>query len=153
MTTEHIKLSFLLDLFNSGHDNMYMSHIELTTNDNQSVNRIEVILPNVGRLCLYQRFIENADGEQLPDFCVFYTYATSPNVRTKIKNHEILSKAVRVIYDCKKYCEQHPESKIGRINNFIINTIIRNQKLAQKLYTKQINEHRHNLILSNMNQK
>ena len=121
----------LLDLFNAGYKNAYVSSMYFTSKQNNDYHRIEIFLPNVGCLCLYQTFRDILD-EQIPHMTVFYSSAATPNIITKIKNPDLLNRAIRIIYNARDYFEAHPEY-MGS-NDGLLKRVQSNQKLFQKRY-------------------
>ena len=142
LTTEQYKSSCLLDLFQAGYKNAYVSVIDLYSRYNRPLVRIEMIVPNVGSLRLYQTFVEI--DEQIPDFKVFYTSADKPFVRTMIKKPVLLNRAIRIIYGCKKYFETHPDTE--KPDSQILSIIKSNKRLVDKKY-KQILETRNQTLV------
>lgn len=139
---DEIKLSFLLDLFDAGFNRAYFSVAEFTSNFNTVYMRMEMIVPNVGRLCLYQTFDENDSGEQIPTVKIFYTSATQNNIKTLIKSPEFVRKASLIIYKTKRFCENNPQYKIDSDKE--LETIIeRNKKLLVSQYKKTFKQ-KHN---------
>ena len=134
---DEIKLSFLLDLFNAGFECAYFSVAEFTSEFNTPYVRMEMIVPNVGRLCLYQTFIENDSGEQIPTAKVFYTSATQNNIRSLIKSPALVRKAALIIYKTKRFCENNPQYKIGS-DKELEKIVARNKKLLTKQYEKAV---------------
>ena len=132
-----IKLSFLLDLFNAGFNRAYFSVAAFTSEFNTPYVRMEMIVPNVGRLCLYQTFIENDSGEQIPTAKVFYTSATQNNIRSLIKSPALVRKATLIIYKTKRFCENNPQYKIGS-DKELEKIVARNKKLLTKQYEKAV---------------
>ena len=137
MTKSQIKLDFLLDLFDAEYTKSYVSVIELFNDHGSNLTRIEVILQNVGRLCLYQNFIELDGGEQVPYFTVFYSDSIHKNIRTKITSVNSLNYAIKVVYKSKKYMENNPSGRIVSSDDLIKRTK-KNKELADKLYKKQL---------------
>ena len=132
-----IKLSFLLDLFNAGFNRAYFSVAEFTSEFNTPYVRMEMIVPNVGRLCLYQTFVENYLGEQIPTAKIFYTSATQNNIRSLIKSPALVRKAALIIYKTKRFCENNPQYKIGS-DKELEKIVARNKKLLTKQYEKAV---------------
>lgn len=130
----NIKLSMFLDLINAGYENAYVSIIDFRSQRNNQYNRIEIFLPNVGRLCLYQNFIDVYDV-QIPQIKIFYTVSSNPNIITRITNPEILNRASHIIYNCKKYFDAHPE--YAGDEKILRQRIQINEKIAEKQYLKQ----------------
>lgn len=137
MDRYQIKLDTLLDLFDSGHKNAYVSVMDVFNGDGLNITRLEIFLQNVGTLRLYQSFIENFDGEQFPSFVVFYTDATNSNIHTKITDKQLLNKAISIVYKTKKYMENNPDASIKN-NTEIISKTRHNTALALKLYEKHL---------------
>ena len=132
------KAYFLLGLFKAGYKKSYLSCMDFISYKKDNYTRIEMVLPNVGELRLYQRFIELPDGEQIPDIKVYYTSAdTEKNLRTLITDKDLSSSAINMIYKYKKYCEEHPESKVSD-NSIILKKILQNKQLALKVYKRNI---------------
>ena len=94
------QLSLFLDLMNAGYKNAYVSFVEFDFGETQ----IEIILQNVGTLCVNQSFNESND-EQFPQFKVSYIIASCPKVSMKLRNPDLIYRAVRIAYECKKYFE------------------------------------------------
>lgn len=140
---DEIKLSFLLDLFNAGFERAYFSVAEFTSEFNTQYTRMEMIVPNVGRLCLYQTFIENDSGEQIPTAKVFYTSATQNNIRTLIKSPKLIRKAALIIYKTKRFCENNPQYRISS-DKELEKIVERNKKLLTKQYEKAIGRKKQN---------
>ncbi len=133
MNKNDTEINFLLGLFQAGYKNAYVSLMNFQTPLNNSYHRINMVLPNVGRLCLYQTFVEVLD-EQIPHTDIFYSDALNPNIITKIHNKDLVYRAANIIYTTEKYFEQHPEH-IVTDDNFT-EIIKRNQKLFQKQQEK-----------------
>ena len=110
---------------------------------NDFYNRIEIIVPKIGRLCLYQNFIETPNDEQIPRFKVFYSSIDDKNHIKCIKSPVLLAKAVRIIYGIKKFCEQNPQFRITNEKS-LIKKIEKNKKTFEKIYMDNIQERRHN---------
>ena len=51
MNKNQIELNLLLDLFEAGYQNAFVSSMDLFNDHNLHLTRIEIILQNVGRLC------------------------------------------------------------------------------------------------------
>ena len=143
MGTENTKLNFLLDLLDANHDYAYVSVVEFKSLYNDFYNRIEIIVPKIGRLCLYQNFIETPNDEQIPRFKVFYSSIDDKNHIKCIKSPVLLAKAVRIIYGIKKFCEQNPQFRITNEKS-LIKKIEKNKKTFEKIYMDNIQERRHN---------
>ena len=135
LQNHEMEINFLLDLFDAGYHNAYVSTINFFSVHNNFYHRIEIVLPNVGRLYLYQSFDETLD-EQIPHFDVFYTNAAHPNIRTKIQSRAFAERAVRIIYKAKSYFESHPEYVAN--NNDLIKRIKTNEIFARKQYMLDI---------------
>lgn len=131
----NLKTDFLLSLFDVGYKNAYFSTMDFVSNQNNNYNRIELVLPNVGRLCLYQTFIDVLD-EQVPHFDIFYYDDVSPNIRTKITDIYLSQRATRIIYKAKKFFESNPG--YIRTSDDLIKVIKSNQNMLYKQYKKQI---------------
>ena len=108
--------------------------MDLYSRDRQPLVRIEMFVPNVGGLRLYQTFMEI--DEQVPVFKVFYTSADKPLVRTMIKKPILLNRAIKIIYGFKKYCEDQPNADV--LDTQMLDIIKSNKKLADKKYTQII---------------
>ena len=134
VNTDLIETGMLLDLFEVGYKNAYVSVMDLYSRNNEPLVRIETILPNVGRLCLYQTFDEKLD-EQIPEFKVFCSCATAPRVIKKIKNANLLHRAVHIIYMCRDYFASHIEHTLYQ-NQDLINRLNINQKIAMRSYNQ-----------------
>ena len=122
------QLSLFLDLINAGYKNALVSVVDL----NLGETRIEIILQNVGTLCVNQSFSEIND-EQRPKFEVLYTIASHPKVLMKIENPNFMHRAVHIAYDCKKYFESHPEHIVNKETD-LIKRIRKNQNTVHKIY-------------------
>ncbi len=122
------QLSLFLDLVNAGYKNALVSVVDL----NLGETRIEIILQNVGTLCVNQSFSEIND-EQRPKFEVLYTIASHPKVLMKIENPNFMHRAINIAYDCKKYFESHPEH-IANKETDLIKRIRKNQNTVHKIY-------------------
>ena len=131
MYKEEIKLSYLLDLFQAGQSCAYLSVINSYSKDNQPLQRIEMVVPNVGSLRLYQTFIEQ--DEQIPVIKIFYTFADRPSMSSIIYNKTLFYRALKIVYDCKKYCELRPYTEFR--DDTITKKIIKNKKLAHRIYS------------------
>ena len=127
-------LIFWLGLFRAGYKNAYMSVMDLSFLNNSWTTRIEIVLANVGRLCLYQGFVETDSGAQIPKYKVFYSFASNMNYRTAIKLPDAWSKAVRLVYDTKKYLEASKD--VQKNSDMIIDTVTRNTNMMHKTYEK-----------------
>ena len=136
MNKNQIELNLLLDLFEAGYQNAFVSSMDLFNDHNLHLTRIEIILQNVGRLCLYQDFTELVDGEQVPRFTVFYYDAAHTNIRTKIKDKQLLKTAVNIVYKTKKYIESDPKNEII-FDHELIERTKHNMALANTLYEKR----------------
>ncbi len=136
MNKSQIELEFLLNLLDAGCKNAYISSIDLFNDHGSHLTRIEMILQNVGRLCLYQDFTELVDGEQVPRFTVFYYDAAHTNIRTKIKDKQLLKTAVNIVYKTKKYIESDPKNEII-FDQELIERTKHNMALANTLYEKR----------------
>ena len=121
--------SLLLDLFDAGYKNAYVSVIDFSSNQNNDYCRVEIFLPNVGRLCLYQTFVDVLDV-QIPHIDIFYFTIANPNQRTKIINQDLLKRAAGIIYKTKRYFENHNECELS--DNEVIKRSFVNQKLVRK---------------------
>lgn len=126
------QLKFWLGLFDAGYKNAYMSVIDLKRSD--WTTRIELVLPNVGLLHLYQGFDENDNGEQIPKFKVFYAFASNMNIRTAVQNSSELSMAVNLVYKARRYFESDVFAK--KDYDLIKDTAERNEKFVQKMHAK-----------------
>ena len=126
---DNAKLSFLLDLFQSGYKNAYVSVMDFVSDKNESCHRTEIFLPNVGRLCLYQSFDESLD-EQIPYIKVFYFNAALSDTEIQITDTRLLNRAINIIYKIKQYYEQHPEH--SAYGTDLIRRIKNNQKFLAK---------------------
>ena len=133
---DDIKTSIFLDLMNAGYKNAWVSIMEYNFGETQ----IEINLQNVGSLCVNQSFLEIND-EQHPNFEISYTIASQPNVLAKIESPDLMQRAVRVAYDCKKYFESHPEHAVDE------KSIYKKIKSNQKFINKQYAAHKHFGIL------
>lgn len=122
------QLSLFLDLINAGYKNALVSVVDL----NLGETSIEIILQNVGTLCVNQSFSEIND-EQHPKFEVLYTIASHPKVLMKIENPNFMHRAVHIAYDCKKYFESHPEHIVNKETD-LIKRIRKNQNTVHKIY-------------------
>ena len=122
------QLSLFLDLINAGYKNALVSVVDL----NLGETRIEIILQNVGTLCVNQSFSEIND-EQRPKFEVLYTIASHPKVLMKIENPNFMHRAINIAYDCKKYFESHPENIVNKETD-LIKRIRKNQNTVHKIY-------------------
>ena len=122
------QLSLFLDLINAGYKNALVSVVDL----NLGETRIEIILQNVGTLCVNQSFSEIND-EQRPKFEVLYTIASHPKVLMNIENPNFMHRAVHIAYDCKKYFESHPEHIVNKETD-LIKRIRKNQNTVHKIY-------------------
>ena len=100
---------------------------------------VEMILPNVGRLCLYQKFVDFMD-EQIPHIDVFYSIANTPHIKTKIKKADLLKRAVQIVCKTNKFFEMHPEHIVD--NDDLIKKIKNNQKMFQKQYRNHVQKQR-----------
>ena len=127
-------LIFWLDLFRAGYKNAYMSVIDLSFLNNSWTTRIEIVLPNVGRLCLYQGFTEIDSGAQIPKYKAFYSFASNMNFRTAINSEYALGKAVKLVYETKKYIESAKGAE--KNPDMIIDAVARNTNLMHKTYEK-----------------
>lgn len=136
MNKSQFELDFLLGLFEVGYQNAYVSSMDLCDGNGSHLTRIEMVLQNVGRLCLYQDFKELDGGEQVPNFTVFYYCATNPNVRTKIINRKSLIRAINIVYKTKRFMENNPQNTIK--DDGLFNRSQKNKELALKLYEKQM---------------
>ena len=134
---EKIKLSFLLDLFNTSYNKAYFSVAEFNSQRNVSYVRMEMIIPELGRLCLYQTFAENYDGEQIPYFKVYYYSADNKNLRTSIIYDDLLKKAVGIIYKTKKFCEDNPWFQIESDKD-LSERNSKNKKYLKKIYEQNL---------------
>ena len=130
-----MKICFLLDLFDAGYDKAYVSVVDFVSVRGVCYHRIEMILPNVGRLCLYRKFVEFLD-EQIPHIDVFYSIANTPYLKTKIKNTDLLKRATQIICKANKFFENHPEHFVN--NDSLIKRIQNNQKMLQKYHKKNL---------------
>lgn len=139
-TMDNQKLDFLLDLFAANYTHAYLSVMEFKSVKNNDYNRIELIVANVGRLCMYQKFEETEFDDQRPVFKVFYSSAIDNNQRTLIQSPKLLSKAINIIYKCKKYYEQNPQIKMLN-NDSVLRAINNNEKLLIKSY--ELNKKQH----------
>jgi hypothetical protein len=128
----------LLDLFNAGYKNAYMSSMYFVSKQNNDYNRIEIFLPNVGRLCLYQTFCDVLDA-QIPNMTVFYSSVAAPNITTKITNPDLLNRAIHIIYNARDYFEAHPEHTVT--NDSLLKRMQLNEKLFQKRYEATSKKH------------
>ena len=132
-------LDFLLDLFDAGYEKAYVSVVDFVSVQDIYYHRIEMILPNVGRLCLYQKFVDFMD-EQIPHIDVFYSIANMPNLNKKIKNVDLLKRAVKIICKSNKFFEMHPEYISD--NDGLIKKIKNNQEMFKKQYRNHIQKQR-----------
>ena len=139
-----MKTGFMLDLFNVGYKNAYVSVMNFYSHRNNFYHRIEIFLPNVGRLCLYQIFDESSD-EQIPHIDIFYTSATEPNIRTKMQGGALFECAARIIYKTKEYFETHPEHIVQ--NGDLLKKLKNNEKIMRKQYALDVIKY-HNLVKS-----
>ena len=137
MNKSQIELDLLLDLFEAGYKNAYVSSMDLFNGHGSHLTRLEIVLQNVGRICLFQNFIELDGGEQVPNFTVFYNDAVHPNIRTKITDRQSLGKSVTIAYKTKKYMETAPENLV-RSDNDLFERTKKNSELAIKLYERHI---------------
>lgn len=133
-----IQESLLLDLFDAGYKNAYVSVMNFSSNQNNDYCRIEIFLPNVGRLCLYQTFVDVLDV-QIPHIDIFYWTFANPNQRTKIINRDLLKRATCIVYKIKRYFENHDEYKMSE--NEVIKRAFVNQKLIRKQTEKYTKRH------------
>ena len=124
-----IQESLLLDLFDAGYKNAYVSVINFSSNQNNDYCRIEIFLPNVGRLCLYQTFVDVLDV-QIPRIDVFYFTVANQNQRTKIINRDLLKRATYIVYKTKRYFENHQKYEMS--DDEVIKRSFANQKLIRK---------------------
>ncbi len=127
------KLDVLLDLFEAGYRNAYVSIMDFSSSQNNPYVRIEMVLPNVGRLCLYQTFREAFDV-QIPDITVFYSCADKPNIRNRVINPDLLKRSANIIYKTRNYFNEHPEYTL--VENGLAKKIVNNQRIAKKQYEK-----------------
>lgn len=123
------KISFLLDLFNAGYKHAYLSVMNCLSEQNYDYYRIEIVLPNVGRLCLHQSFKDILD-EQIPYVEVFCSSADETIINEKIENMDLLKRATKIVYTARDYFERHPEYIVADKN--LMKTIKGNQELLQK---------------------
>jgi hypothetical protein len=135
LVTEDTKICFLLDLFDAEYNKAYVSVVDFVSVRDIYYHRIEMILPNVGRLCLYQKFVDFLD-EQIPYIDVFYSIANTPNLNKKIKNTDLLKRATQIIFKANKFFENHPEYLVN--NDSLIKRIRNNQKMLQKHYKQNL---------------
>ena len=124
------KLNFWLGLFYAGYQNAYMSVIPLFAGNWNE--RIELVLPNVGRLCLYQGFVDDDSGSQIPNFKVFYSFTSDMKTRTRIQSEPELSMAIDLIYTTKRYFESAKSEQ--KKPDLIIDTVMKNAKLMEKMH-------------------
>lgn len=136
---DYAKLDFLLDLFCAGYKNAYVSVMDIVSEHNISYTRIELFLPNVGRLCLHQSFDESLD-EQIPCYKVFCSNAIMPTKEIQIQNPEFLKRAAWVVYKAKEFFETHPEYMVTDEN--LMQRIESNQKLLKKQHDIYSKKHR-----------
>lgn len=146
MNKDYIKQELFLDLLNAGYKNALATIIDF----NFGKTRIEIDVPNVGSLRVYQSFSE-IDDVQIPIFAVFYTLANKPNIQTKITDNDLKSRAINIVYKCKKYFESHPEHIVDNEKN-LINRTRKNKQMMQKLYNDNM-KHRNRWLLVFENQK
>ena len=125
------KLSFLLDLFYSGYKNAYVSVMFFLSEAHKDCQRIEIFLPNVGCLLLYQYF-DDASDEQIPKIDVFYIGPGISDSQIQITNIALLNRAVKIIYTTKRFFETHPEYSVSDSN--LINRIQKNRKFLKHQY-------------------
>lgn len=130
LNTNEVKIDFLLDLFDAGFQNAYVSLI-----DNTFCNRIEIVLPNVGCLSLHQTFDESSDI-QIPQIDVFYSVASEINKEVKITNIDLSKRATKIVYKIRKYFESHPEYFV--MDKDLMKRAKNNQKLLQKQHNAYI---------------
>ncbi len=133
------EVDFLLDLFDAEYEKAYVSVVDFISVRDIPYHRIEMILPNVGRLCLYQKFVDFMD-EQIPHIDVFYSIANMPNVKTKIKNADLSKRAAQIIFKANKFFETHPEYISN--NDGLIKKIKNNQEMFKKQYRNHIQKQR-----------
>lgn len=138
---EKIKLSFLLDLFNTSYRKAYFSVAEFNSQRNVPYVRMEMIIPELGRLCLYQTFIENDGGEQIPSFKVYYYSADNKNLRTLIIHPDLLKKALGIIYKTKKFCEDNPWFQIESDKD-LVERDLKNKKYLKKIYEQNLQKNK-----------
>lgn len=131
------KINVLLDLFEAGYKNAYVSVMDFYSQQNNLYTRIEMVLPNVGRLCLYQTFCEVLDT-QMPHITVFYSSADKPNISNRIDNADLLKRSMNIIYSARKYFAEHPEYTL--ISGDLVKRIANNQKIAKKQYEKIVKQ-------------
>ncbi len=133
------KLNVLLDLFEAGYRNAYVSIMDFNSPQNNSYVRIEMILPNVGRLCLYQTFCEVLDV-QIPHITILYSSADEPKIRNRISNADLLKRSVNIIYSARQYFDEHPEYTL--IESDLVKRAANNQRIAKKEYEKIVKQRR-----------
>ena len=120
-----------------GYKNAFVSSMDLFNDHNLHLTRIEIILQNVGRLCLYQDFTELVDGEQVPRFTVFYYDNAHKNIRTKITDKQSLKTAVNIVYKTKSFIENDTKNEII-FEHDLIERAKKNGVLAKKLYDRHV---------------
>ncbi|MCQ2575030.1 MAG: hypothetical protein MJ156_02925 [Alphaproteobacteria bacterium] len=146
---EETEFLLLLDLLSANQENAYVSCMSICRKKLGPLERIEVFLPNVGRLCYYQSFIENWDGIQIPKIRISYGFCRNKKISVyRFMNDETLSiKAARLVVNMYRNKQLSVENtNVFSKDEDVIKRIKKNQNLFYKYY-KNIFEQRQQYLL------
>jgi len=146
MNTDKEKTEFLffLNLLDANQENAYVSCMNIIRKYAEPLDRIEILLPNVGRLCYYQTFIEDDIGNQIPQIKIFYGLYNNKKIRVYklMKDNNLAVKAATLALNISQNKrESIYDTNLVSSDTDIINSIKRNQKLFYK-YHKKVFEYR-----------
>lgn len=131
MNTEKdkIEIQLLLDLMLANSGNVLLSEIDFPKKSGNLLNRKELFLQNVGRICIYRYFDESHDV-QIPVHIVFYGLNTNHKTYKKISDSRLMWHAIMTAY---KIEQTNKNIKMLSLTDDIpVKRILQNQYLFDK---------------------
>lgn len=137
MNTEKdkIEIQLLLDLMVANSGNVLLSEIDFPKTSGKLLNRKELFLQNVGRICIYRYFDESYDV-QTPVHTVFYGLNTKPKIYKKISDSCLMWRAITTAYKIEQLNKNIKSQSLT--DDIPVKRILQNQYLfdekVKKLY-------------------